>query len=89
LKSEVKKKMMFDEHATHTPKSLKRSSSRNFSEGILFIVSTSEKFSREVSAATRTRRFQTPPWLKKTIYLQAGAWLDRIHPFLAWDIYNW
>jgi len=33
MKSEVKKKMMFNEHATHTPKSLQRSSSRNFFAG--------------------------------------------------------
>jgi hypothetical protein len=36
MKSEVKKKMTFNEHATDTPKSLNRSSSRNFFAGIPF-----------------------------------------------------
>jgi len=45
MKSEVKKKMMFNEHATHTPKSLQRSSSRNFFAGNRLMVLISELFS--------------------------------------------
>jgi len=47
MKSEVKKKMMFNGHATDTPKSLNRTSSRNFFAGIPFIVSTGEIFLRK------------------------------------------
>jgi hypothetical protein len=44
MKSEVKKKMMLDEHATPTPKSLKRAEVEKFCAGNLLIASVEKNF---------------------------------------------
>jgi hypothetical protein len=88
LKSEVKKKMTLNEHATHTPKSLCRAQVENFLAGIGLISSAKKKPGAKLEENLCSRLVAVAVRLQKPKLSGKARHRNGIHPFRLRYIYN-